>query len=81
MEVSFFMSTDYVPFVEKEAMWAKMLIEVLKDNHIPYVSQPVYGAGFTLKTGTQERLRVLVPAEYKEKANKLLQELFHSENT
>ncbi len=75
------MSTGYVPLIEKEAMWAEMLIEVLKNNHIPYVSQPVYGAGFTLKTGIQERLSILVPAQYKEKADALVQELFPSENT
>ncbi len=74
------MNTDYVLLVEKEEMWAKMLMEVLENNHISYVSQPVYGAGFTIKTGTQEILKIYVPSEDKEKAHKLLCELFPTEN-
>ena len=77
---AFLMNPNYISLVEKEAMWARMLEEVLTDNHIPCISQPVYGAGFTLKTGTQERLRILVPAEYQERATVLLHELFPSED-
>ena len=51
-------------------------MQVLKDNNIPHTSLPVYGAGFTIKTGTQERLRVFVSGEYKAEALELLQELF-----
>ncbi len=73
------MNPNYIFLVEKEAMWARMLEKVLTDNRIPCISQPVYGAGFTLKTGTQERLRILVPAEYQKRATELLHELFPSE--
>lgn len=70
------MNTGYELLVEKEAMWAEMLMQVLKDNDIPYTSLPVYGAGFTIKTGTQERLQVYVPVECKAEALELLHELF-----
>ena len=74
------MKPTYIPLIEKEAVWARMLEEVLTDNRIPCISQPVHGAGFTLSTGVQERLRILVPAEYREKAAELLRELFPSED-
>lgn len=73
------MSTDYVLLTEKEAMWAEMLIEVLKDKQIPYTTQPVYGAGFTIKTGVQERLKVYVPREKESEARRLYDELFPTE--
>ena len=73
------MDKGYELLIEKEAMWAGMLQEVLKDNDIPCVAVPVYGAGMTLKTGMQERLRILVPAEQKTKAEELLSELFPTE--
>lgn len=73
------MDSKYVLLVEKEAMWARMLEEVLKDNHIPVIAQPVHGAGFTLKTGTQERLQILVPEECQEKGMELFRELFPSD--
>ncbi len=72
------MNAGYELLVEKEAMWAEMLMQVLKDNNIPHTSLPVYGAGFTIKTGTQERLQVYVPVEHKAKATELLQELFQN---
>ena len=70
---------DYVFLVEKESMWAKMLEEVLKDNNIPCVTVPVLGAGLTLKTGMQERLKVLVPSKSKTQAEELMNELFSAE--
>ncbi len=73
------MDKGYELLIEKEAMWAGMLQEVLKDNDIPCVAIPVYGAGMTLKTGIQERLRILVPAEQKSRAEELLGELFPTE--
>lgn len=73
------MNADYVLLTEKEAMWAEMLVQVLKDNQIPYVTQPVYGAGFAIKTGAQERLKVYVPKEKESEARRLYDELFTSE--
>ena len=75
------MDHGYVLLIEKEEMWAKMLMEVLQDNGIPCVKQSVYGAGFVLKTGTLERFKVFVPKEYMEQASELVQELFSEEAT
>ena len=73
------MNKGYEFLIENEEMWAKMLIEVLHDNEIPAISQSVYGVGFVMRTGTQERLRVYVPSEDFEKASKLVKELFSAE--
>lgn len=73
------MNKEYILLTEKEEMWAKMLIQVLDDNNIPCTALPVYGAGFRLKTGHQERLKVYVPSESLPKATELLQELFSEE--
>jgi len=73
------MNDEYVLLTEKEAMWAEMLMQVLKDNDIPCAAMPVYGAGLTVKTGMQERLKVYVPAERMKVAAELLQELFSGE--
>ncbi len=65
--------------IEKEEMWAKMLIEVLKDNGIPCVAFSVHGAALVIKAGMQESLRVFVPEEFLEPAKALADELFASE--
>ena len=70
---------DFQLLTEKEYMCAKMLEEVLKDNDIPCVAVPVLGAGFTLKTGMQERLKIFVPSESKARAEELMKELFPDE--
>lgn len=73
------MNDGYVLLIEKEEMWARMLMEVLEDNQIPCASLPVFGAGFSLKTGTQERLRVYVPAGCLPQATELYEALFSAE--
>ena len=73
------MDNGYVLLVEKEEMWARMLMQVLEDNNVPCAVLPVYGAGFVIKTGTQERLKVYVPSENLPQATELLQELFSAE--
>ena len=73
------MSLGYVLLVEKEEMWARMLMQVLEDHKIACTALPVYGAGFSIKTGTQERLKVYVPSQNLPQAAKLLQELFSAE--
>ena len=69
----------YQFLTEKEEIWARMLIEVLKDNEIPYASESVYGAALVLRGGAKERLRIYVPAEYMERASDLVDELFSGE--
>ena len=73
------MDNGYVLLVEKEEMWAQMLMQVLEDNNVPCAALPVYGAGFAIKTGAQERLKVYIPSENLPQATELLQELFSAE--
>ena len=73
------MNQEYVLLTEKEEMWARMLLEVLKDNGVPCTSVPVHGAGFALKTGMQDSLRIFVPAEKLAQAKELLEALFSAE--
>ena len=70
------MDNGFVLLIEKEAMWAEMLQQVLKDNEIPSIAVPVYGAGLTIRAGVKERLRVYVLAESRFKATELLHSLF-----
>ena len=74
------MKEGYVLLVEKEEMWAKMLMQVLKDNNVPCAAVPVFGAGLSIKAGMQERLRVYVPSENLLLAKELVEELFSSES-
>ena len=73
------MNSEYVLLVEKEAMWAQMLVQVLSDNNIPCSTLPVHGAAMVIKAGVQERLKVYVPSENLTKALELMQDLFPSE--
>ena len=73
------MDNGYVLLVEKEEMWARMLLHVLEDHGIPCTALPVYGAGFVMRTGMQDRLQVFVPAEQLAQASELVQELFAAE--
>ncbi len=61
---------------EKEAMWAEMLMQALKDNGIACAATPVHGAGLVLRTGMVERMRVFVAPEKKARADEILEELF-----
>lgn len=70
------MNGEFVLLTEKEAMWAEMLAEVLRDNEIPCTSLPVLGAGFSMRTGTPERLRIFVPEDRLDAARELTEELF-----
>ena len=65
--------------LEKEEMWARMLVEVLEDNGIPCATRPVHGVGFTMKLGIQDSLQIFVPAEHMPRAFALAEELFCKE--
>ena len=73
------MNGEFELLAEKEAMWAKMLMDVLRDNDIPCASMPVLGAGFAMKTGMAERLKIYVPSETMRQAQALMEELFSGE--
>ncbi len=75
------MNNQHDFLIEKEEMWAKMLMEVLREHEIPYAAQPIYGAGLTIRAGMQERLIVCVPAEYAEQAKAIADALFSEEDT
>ena len=57
-----------------------MLMQVLTDHHIPCTALPVHGAGFVIKTGTQEEMMVYVPDANLPKAKELLEELFSEDS-
>ena len=73
------MNGNYVLLTEKEEMWARMLMQVLEDHQIPCTAIPVQGAGFSIRTGTQDSLRVYVPAKNLAQASGLLEELFSAD--
>lgn len=73
------MENHFELLTEKEEIWAKMLIQVLEDHHIPCTAIPAQGVGLSLKTGVQDSLRIYVPRDCMEQAQELLQELFSSE--
>ncbi len=73
------MDNPFILLADKEKMWAEMLIEALKNEGVPCVSFPVYGAAMALKMMGCERLKVYVPQEEKEKAQTVLLSLFGAE--
>ena len=75
------MNGEFILLAEKEAMWAEMLTEVLRDNGVSCATVPVVGAGFSMRTGTPERLKVYVPEDRLEAARELLEELFPADGT
>lgn len=74
------MENDYVLLTEKEAMWAEMLMQALKDNDIPCTGIPVHGAGMVIRTGIQECFKIYVPCSDLPKARDLVHELFSGSN-
>ena len=75
------MEQNAILLMETEEMWAKMLMEVLDDNEIPYAAKSVYGAGLVIRAGMQERLEIYVPEEYFEQAKALADALFSEADT
>ncbi|MCR5693747.1 MAG: hypothetical protein K6G89_02105 [Clostridia bacterium] len=71
---------DFVFLCEKEEIWARMLMEALKDNGIECGGVPVYGAGLAMKTGMADWVRVFVPEEKLAEANGIVSQLFEGEN-
>lgn len=68
---------DFCFLQEREAMWAEMLQDVLKDQGIPCVHKPVYGAALMMNVGTaMERYRLYVPYEHLLDARSIAEQLF-----
>ena len=68
-------NTDYCLVTEKEDMWARMLMDLLNQQNIPWKTLPVHGAAMTLKTGVPERYRIYVPYENLNEAKELIKEI------
>lgn len=60
--------------LEKEKIWAEMYIKLLEENGITCKVIPVNGVGLSMKTGSQDILRIYVSTKEKAKAEKILNE-------
>lgn len=80
MEKTDRLETGFEFLAEKDAMWAEMIIQALKDNGIPCAAMPVHGAGLVMKTGMRERLKIYVAPEGKAEAEDILEALFTGTN-
>ena len=67
---------NYVFLTEKDEMWAKMLMEILKNHKIPCSAVPVHGAGVAVRAGIPEQLKIYVPESQRREAEELTEELF-----
>lgn len=67
---------------EKEAIWAGMLADVLKQHGIPFAKESSLGAGLAIKTGALgEVIRFFVPASRLAAAREIVDELFAGEGS
>ncbi|MBR6570224.1 MAG: hypothetical protein IKK75_07195 [Clostridia bacterium] len=73
------MSNGYKLLTERETIWAQMLMEMLRNNNIPCISSPVFGAGLVVKTSIHDRLKISVPAEQFDEAADLMEAFFSEE--
>ncbi len=63
--------------VEKDAVWAGMLADVLRQEGVPFLQQGAMGAGLAARTGFMaERYRFYVAGEDLTKAKEIVEELF-----
>lgn len=68
---------DLVFLIEKDAMWAGMLMDVLKQNGIPFTYTAALGAALAMAVGpASERLSIYVPYGRLGEAEALVEELF-----
>ena len=62
---------DFCFVCELDEMKAKMLIELLKNNSINFITEPSLGSGLTMSTGLRERENIFVEYENLGKAIEL----------
>ena len=68
---------DLCFLTEREAIWAGMLEDVLKQNGIPCLTKNVLGTGLALKVGPMsERVRFNIPYLHLQNAKAIVDELF-----
>lgn len=71
---------DVCFLAEKDHIWSGMLEDVLKQHHIPVMTQSNIGAGMALKTGPLfERIRFYVPFSCLQEATAIVNELFSAD--
>ena len=75
------MGNKYEFLLEKDALWADICMQVLRENGIPCEAFPVSGAGMVIRGGVQERLRIFVPVEKLPEAATLMEDLFTQADT
>lgn len=74
------MDEEYELLTEKEKIWVEMYIQILEQNQIRYMVIPVNGIGLSMKTGSQDFLRIYVASSEKKKAENLIKETFKKNN-
>ena len=70
---------DYCFLGEKDAVWAGVLEDCLRQNGIPYLTENTLGAGMTAKMGNLfEKTKFYVRCAWYRKAQELEEELFRA---
>lgn len=71
---------DYCYLTEKEALWAGVLQDCLRQNGIPHLTESALGAGLTAQIGTMlETVKFYVRYRHYSQAKELEAELFAAE--
>lgn len=71
------LSDDYCFLIEKDALWAGVLEDCLRQNAIPCLTQSTKGAGLTAKSGSMfDTIRFYVPYSRFHQARDLAEQLF-----
>ena len=75
-------SDDICFLVEKEAVWAGMLTDVLQQEGLPFLKEGALGAGVTARAGfMMESYRFYVRCEDLSRAQEIVKELFASKDS
>ncbi|NMD37203.1 MAG: hypothetical protein GYA87_00810 [Christensenellaceae bacterium] len=71
---------DLVYIVEKRAMWAEMLMDVLRQEEIPFSYRNILGAALSMSVGREKESYIFyVPYIYLDKAKNIVESLFSGE--
>ncbi len=72
---------DMCLLCEKDAIWAEMLMQALKNDGIPVSSKSVLGAGLAATVGLlTDRIKLFVPLSRLEDAKEVMEQMFSEEN-
>lgn len=68
---------DMCFLTEKELLWSEMLEDILRQNHVPFLTKKALGIGMALKVGLmRERVRFYVPYSHLQEAQMIIESLF-----